>query len=131
MLAHGVRDASARFVGRSARAGADRSVRNLTGTLYRLNPALDEVAARGRGLATLLPERELPGTGGMAAIAATPLRRVLELITVRDDLNLYRVARLLLTRAMTEDGQADGVLRLGCTLARQFHQRICLCGRCR
>ena len=97
---------------------------NLTGTLYRLNPALDEGVKRAAAAwPTLLPERELLGTGGMAAIADDVLlRRVLELITVRDmDLERFLTALrgALLTRAMTEDGQADGVLRLGCTLARQ------------
>ena len=59
----------------------------------------------------------------MAAIADDVLlRRVLELITVREmDLERFLTALrgALLTRAMTEDGQADGVLRLGCILARQ------------
>ena len=110
---------------------------NLAGTLYRLNPALDEAVKRAAAAwPTLLPERELLGTGGMAAIADDVLlRRVLELITVRDmDLERFLTALRGALLDARHDGRRSSGRRVAAWLylgAAMLHQRICLCGRCR
>ena len=96
---------------------------NLVATLYRLNPVLGEGVKRAAAAwPRLLPESELLGADGMAAIAGDVLlRRVLELITVRDmDLErfLTSLRRALLERAVAANG-GEEVSRLACALARQ------------
>jgi Tfp pilus assembly protein PilF/2-polyprenyl-3-methyl-5-hydroxy-6-metoxy-1,4-benzoquinol methylase len=97
---------------------------NLTGTLYRLNPALGEGVRRAVAAWPALPlEQSLLGTDGMAVLAGDVLlRRVLELITVRDmDLERFLTAlrSALLTRAMSDSADETAVLLVGCALARQ------------
>jgi tetratricopeptide (TPR) repeat protein/ubiquinone/menaquinone biosynthesis C-methylase UbiE len=126
LLAQGKLDeATARFV-RALELAPDLVdlFANLAGTLYRLNPALgDAVRRAGAAWPALQPEPDLLGADGMAAIADDVLlRRVLELITVRDmDLERFLTALrcVLLTRAISDDGDAADLLRLGCALARQ------------